>query len=116
MTRPAISIDHLLIGVVGGMQPDKLARSFRGDSDGMSARFLFSWPPEPAYQPLAHDIAELEPEIINALTRLVELKADGDATEFAPRTVSLSSLGIDRFEQFRQFVHAGKRALDGRST
>ena len=115
MTRPAISIDHLLIGVVGGMQPDKLARSFRGDSDGMSARFLFSWPPEPAYQPLAHDIAELEPEIINALTRLVDLKGEGDdASEFAPRIVSLSSVAIDRFEQFRQFVHAGKRALDGR--
>ena len=26
MSRPAISIDHLLVGVVGGMQPDKLAR------------------------------------------------------------------------------------------
>ena len=114
MSRPAISIDHLLVGVVGGMQPDKLARSFKGDLDGMTARVLFSWPPEPAYQPLAHDIAELEPEIVNALTRLVELKADGDATEFAPRTVSLSSLAIDRFEQFRQFVHAGKRGLDGR--
>jgi hypothetical protein len=118
MSRPAISIDHLLVGVVGGMQPDKLARSFKGDLDGMTARVLFSWPPEPAYQPLAHDIAELEPEIVNALTRLVELKADGDDAsdaEFAPRTVSLSSLAIDRFEQFRQFVHAGKRGLDAAS-
>ena len=115
MSRPAISIDHLLVGVVGGMQPDKLARSFKGDLDGMTARVLFSWPPEPAYQPLAHDIAELEPEIVNALTRLVDLKGEGDdASEFAPRIVSLSSMAIDRFEQFRQFVHAGKRALDGR--
>ena len=115
MSRPAISIDRLLVGVVGGMQPDKLARSFKGDLDGMTARVLFSWPPEPAYQPLAHDIAELEPEIVNALTRLVELKADGDdASEFAPRIVSLSSMAVDRFEQFRQFVHVGKRALDGR--
>jgi hypothetical protein len=115
MSRPAISIDHLLVGVVGGMQPDKLARSFGGDSDGMAARVLFSWPPEPAYQPLAHNIAELEPEIVNALTCLVDLKADGDdASEFVPRIVTLSSIAIDRFEQFRQFVHAGKRALDGR--
>jgi hypothetical protein len=28
--RPPISVSHLLIGVVGGLQPDKLARSFRG--------------------------------------------------------------------------------------
>ena len=115
MSRPAISIDHLLVGVVGGMQPDKLARSFKGDLDGMTARVLFSWPPEPAYQPLSNDVAEVEPEIVNALTRLVDLKGEGDdASEFAPRIVSLSSMAIDRFEQFRQFVHAGNRALDGR--
>ena len=112
MSRPAISIDHLLVGVVGGMQPDKLARSFDGDFDGMAARVLFSWPPEPAYQPLAHDVAELEPEIVNAITRLVDL--NGDASEFAPRTVALSSPALDQFEQFRQFVHTGRRALDGR--
>ena len=115
MSRPAISIDHLLVGVVGGMQPDKLARSFKGDLDGMTARVLFSWPPEPAYQPLSNDVAEVEPEIVNALTRLVDLKGEGDdSSEFAPRIVSLSSMAIDRFEEFRQFVHAGKRALDGR--
>jgi Protein of unknown function (DUF3987) len=128
MSRPAISIDHLLVGVVGGMQPDKLARSFKGDSDGMSSRFLFSWPPEPSYQPLANDIAEVEPEIVNAITRLVELasfhkKSEGvsgtlsefvQEVEFAPCTVALSPLAIERFEQFRQFVHAGKQGLDGR--
>jgi hypothetical protein len=130
MTRPAISIDRLLIGVVGGMQPDKLARSFKGDSDGMSARFLFSWPPEPTYQPLSNDVAEVEPEIVNAITRLVGLPSwherdDGVAqpgtpgdfmkeVDFAPRTVPLSIPAIERFEQFRQSVHTGKRALDGR--
>jgi Protein of unknown function (DUF3987) len=128
MSRPAVAIDRLLIGVVGGMQPDKLARSFKGDSDGMSARFLFSWPPEPTYQPLANDVAEVEPEIVNAITRLVELasfdkKSEGapgtlsefvQEVEFAPRTVRLSPLAVERFEQFRQFAHAGKQGLDGR--
>jgi hypothetical protein len=41
MGRPPISVDHLLVGVVGGLQPDKLARSFKGDLDGMYARVLF---------------------------------------------------------------------------
>jgi hypothetical protein len=94
----------------------------------MSSRFLFSWPPEPSYQPLANDIAEVEPEIVNAITRLVELasfhkKSEGvsgtlsefvQEVEFAPCTVALSPLAIERFEQFRQFVHAGKQGLDGR--
>jgi Protein of unknown function (DUF3987) len=35
MGRPPIVVDHLLVGVVGGLQPDKLARSFKGDHDGI---------------------------------------------------------------------------------
>src|ERR1700730_15058556 len=131
MSRPAISIDHLLVGVVGGMQPDKLARSFKGDLDGMTARVLFSWPPEPTYQPLSNDVAEVEPEIVNAITRLVGLpswheKDDGIAqpgtlgdfikgVDFGPRTVPLSTPAIERFEQFRQFAHRGKQGVDGRT-
>src|SRR5215472_1251928 len=37
MGRPPIVVDHLLIGIVGGMQPDKLARSFKGE-DTKTAR------------------------------------------------------------------------------
>lgn len=37
-----LAIDHLLIGVVGGMQPDKLVASFKGDHDGKYARVLFA--------------------------------------------------------------------------
>ena len=39
-------VDHLLIGIAGGMQPDKLVKSFEGDHDGMYARVLFTWPSE----------------------------------------------------------------------
>ena len=68
--RPPDIIPHLLIGVVGGLQPDKLARCFKGDEDGMYARFCFAWPEEPGYQPLTDDVQEAEPEIINALGRI----------------------------------------------
>jgi hypothetical protein len=30
----AVNLDHLLVGVIGGLQPDKLNRSFQGDHDG----------------------------------------------------------------------------------
>jgi hypothetical protein len=69
--RPPVVLDYLLVGVIGGFQPDKLARAFEGDDDGMYARFYFAWPEEPAHQPLSNEVTEIEPEIQNALTRIV---------------------------------------------
>src|SRR2546430_11318586 len=103
MGRPPLALDHLLVGLVGGLQPDKLARSFQGDLDGMYARFLFSWPAEPPYQPLTNDVAEVEPEIVNALTRIIDIPVDKDA--FAPRLIPLSPEALQAFEDFRQFQH-----------
>jgi hypothetical protein len=115
MGRPPIVVDHLLVGVVGGLQPDKLARSFKGDLDGMYARVLFAWPPEPGYRPLTNDVAEIEPEIVNALTRIAGLDGgQGKDGEFAPRAISLSPEATETFEQFLRFMHDGKRSLDGR--
>jgi hypothetical protein len=38
-----LHVDHLLVGVLGGFQPDKLVKAFAGDDDGMYARFIFAW-------------------------------------------------------------------------
>jgi hypothetical protein len=113
MGRPPVAIDHLLVGITGGLQPDKLARSFEGDADGMYARVCFAWPPEPSYRPLSNDVAEIESDLVNALTRILDLPAESD-TGFASRKVPLSSDAVTTFEQFRQFLHDGKAALDGR--
>ena len=79
MGRPPITVDHLLVGVVGGLQPDKLSRSFIADQDGMYARICFAWPSEAPYRPLTDDTSEIEPEVINALLRLIKLPCEGDA-------------------------------------
>ena len=42
--RPPVVLDHLLVGITGGFQPDKLVRCFSGDEDGMYARVLLGWP------------------------------------------------------------------------
>jgi Protein of unknown function (DUF3987) len=39
-----IKVPHLSIGVLGGIQPDKLAKVIGGAEDGFAARFLFVWP------------------------------------------------------------------------
>ena len=111
MGRPPITVEHLLIGVVGGLQPNKLSRSFIGDQDGMYARICFSWPSEPPYRPLTDDAAEIEPEVVNALLRLIKLPCEGGVFG---KTVPLSAAARDRFEQLRQFLHARHNALDGR--
>jgi Protein of unknown function (DUF3987) len=40
-----IVVPHLLWGICGGIQPDRVASQLlRGDDDGLAARFLFAWP------------------------------------------------------------------------
>src|SRR5215468_10212729 len=111
--RPPVVLDYLLVGVIGSFQPDKLARAFEGDDDGMYARFYFAWPEEPAHQPLSNEVSEIEPEIQNALTRIVNLPTGEDGT-FAPRTVDLSPEGLSVFEVYRAFLAQLKPDLDGR--
>jgi hypothetical protein len=111
--RPPVVLDYLLVGVVGGLQPDKVARAFEGDEDGMYARFYFSWPEEPAHRALSDEVGEIEPEIQNALTRIVDLPT-GDDGVFAPRTVDLSAEGLSAFETFRALLAQAKADLDGR--
>jgi hypothetical protein len=57
----SFTVNNLLVGIIGGFQPDKLARAFAGDEDGMYSRFLFGWPATPPYAPLNDDIEEVDP-------------------------------------------------------
>jgi Protein of unknown function (DUF3987) len=111
--RPPVVVDYLLVGIAGGFQPDKLARAFEGDDDGMYARFCFAWPEEPTHMPLSNEVTEIEPDIQNALMRIVNLPADEDGA-FAPRTVDLSAEALFAFETFRTFLAQAKTELDGR--
>ena len=113
MGRPAVLLENLLVGITGGLQPDKVARSFERDADGMYARICFAWPQEPSYQPLTNNIAEIEPDTVNALCRLIDLDT-GDAGTFPARNVPLSNAALAAFERFRQLLHESKSALDGR--
>ena len=108
-----LQIEHLLIGVVGGLQPDKLATAFEGPADGMYARLLFSWPSEPGYRPLNDEALEIDPDILNALSRLNDLAELADG-RLVKHWLGLSEGARLEFEQFRQFVHLEREAVDGR--
>jgi Protein of unknown function (DUF3987) len=109
----SIVIDHLLVGVIGSFQPDKLARAFGGDEDGMYGRFLFAWPSAPDYRPLSNEAAEVEPELQNALTALIRLPAEDAEGMFAPQAVWLSDDSIAVFEEFRKWIDQAKAGFDG---
>jgi hypothetical protein len=111
--RPPVVLDYLLVGITGGFQPDKLARAFEGDDDGMYARFCFAWPEEPGHMPLSNEVTEIEPEIQNMLTRIVDLPASEEGV-FAPKAVDLSAEAVSAFETFRTFLAQAKTELDGR--
>ena len=109
----SIAIDHLLVGVIGAFQPDKLARAFGGDEDGMYGRFLYAWPSAPDYRPLSNEAAEVEPELQNALTALIRLPAENAEGIFVPQAVWLSDDAIAVFEEFRKWVDKAKAGFDG---
>jgi hypothetical protein len=110
----SIVVEHLLVGVVGSFQPDKLARAFTGDEDGMYGRFLYAWPLAPEYRPLTNEAAEVEPELQSALTALIRLPSEDEDGIFAPQAIWLSEDAIAEFEVFRRWADKEKRGLDGR--
>ncbi|XIA62194.1 DUF3987 domain-containing protein [Bradyrhizobium sp. TZ2] len=110
----SFTVDNLLVGVIGGFQPDKLSRAFAGDEDGMYGRFMFCWPAVPDYFPLTDSILEVDPAFQSLLTRLIRLPAEDENGKFAPRTIPLSAGAREEFEHYRQFVAHAKRSLEGR--
>jgi hypothetical protein len=109
----SLSIDHLLIGMVGGMQPDKLARSFEGDHDGQYARILFSWPEEPGWKGISNEAAEIDDEICNILLRADAL-AEFEDDRLVPYSLQLDDAAADTFATFAHFAHQEKKAVEGR--
>lgn len=112
VTSDPITIKNLLVGVVGGLQPDKLDECFAGAADGMYARFLFAWPPRAPLRPLNDDISEVDEDIVEILRRLLQLeKPKGLLRDRIP----LSDAARATFEELRKTVYDGSEALDGRA-
>jgi hypothetical protein len=112
--KRSFTVPNLLVGLIGGLQPDRLAKVFAGDEDGMYARFLYGWPAPPHYSRLSDEVSEVEPEFQALLTKLIRLPDEDVNAKFAPRVIPLSCGARDKFEGYRKFVDDLKRALDGR--
>src|ERR671911_191594 len=80
-----IRADALAVGILGGIQPDRLASLvLAGDDDGLAARLLYVWPE--TQPPRRHDRGCDEAAALNALRRLITLAAGADGPVVLPFT------------------------------
>jgi hypothetical protein len=110
-TLPPIEVPNLLVGIVGGMQPDKLADCFKGAADGMYARFLYAWPRPAPYRPMSADAAEIDDDLANALDALAKL----DDLKPPSNRVGLSKQAREVFEEVRRLVYGDRELYEGRA-
>jgi hypothetical protein len=101
-SRKPLCIRHLSIGVIGGIQPDKLADVIDGPDDGLTSRFLWVFPDALPRFKLAREAAD-DSAAQDALERLSNLSMGSDAHgNPEPVIVRLSRSAEDVLEQFGQ--------------
>lgn len=113
MGREPLTIDRLSIGVLGGIQPDRLkSLLFKSDDDGLLARFLPIWPePAPLRRPQAWaDEALME----TALSRLLTLDLVTDETGDArPWFISFTADACTLMDGLRAAVRRWEAQAEG---
>lgn len=113
LSREPIDIDRLTVGVVGGIQPDKLASLLiRADDDGALARLLPIWPDSaPIRKPEKDvDVALIE----GVFERLHGLQGGNDeAGNPRPWFVSFAEDAQEGLEDFRRWARDEEMNADG---
>lgn len=95
-----LRIRHLSIGVLGGVQPDKLEMILNGPDDGLASRLLWAWPDTQPEFTLARGVQDDGPMQF-AFARLADLIQDVD--EFGhrePVKLQLTTEAEDQLEAF----------------
>ncbi|WGF90085.1 DUF3987 domain-containing protein [Marinivivus vitaminiproducens] len=96
-------IPRLSIGIIGGIQPDRLSTLLlTGDDDGLASRFIFVWPePAPLVRPTRF---RNDGPLTEALYRLRQLhRIDSpDGGEARPVLMPLSASAVDVLQDFRE--------------
>jgi hypothetical protein len=114
VSRDGGYVKRVMIGITGGIQPDKVVAAFgRDDGGAMYARMLFGWPERAEYRPMPRDGFADDPFLINILARFNNLVAEDQEENFRPVNVPLSTGALDLFEAFRERVINQADMYDG---
>ena len=108
-----LRVRHLSVGVLGGVQPDKLSAIIDGSDDGLASRILWVWPETTPLFSIAREIGtDLHAQ--NAFARLTELRMGSD--QFgnpAPIQVRLSADAEKALEEFGREMDVRSREASG---
>lgn len=113
MGRDPVHIDRLSIGVVGGIQPDRLkSLLLKSDDDGLLARFVPIWPhPAPIKRP--REFSE-NGFFERALFKLLSLEMIPEETEAArPWLIPFSEEAKNALDEFRKLVRSWEAGSEG---
>ena len=113
MGREPLTIDRLTIGVMGGIQPDRLkSLLFKSDDDGLLARFLPIWPnPAPLNRPKAWADEALIDRVIGRLLSL-DMVSDEERVS-SPCFIPFTEEARNLMDEFRQSVRDWEVDSDG---
>ena len=108
-----LKIDHLSVSVLGGIQPDKLSMVTTGPDDGLTSRFLWSWPDQVVDFHLAR-FASDHGAAKRAFERLLNLRTSvNDAGKPQPMPVKLSPAAENCLEEFAREMNVLARDAHG---
>jgi hypothetical protein len=109
-----LKVPFLSISVVGGIQPDKLAKLLmNGDDDGLASRILMSWPePVPPKRPTR---APDDFSALQAMRKMHRLAMGSDANgKPEPISVRLEDRAADLLDKWRQEIADHEKWASGR--
>lgn len=111
-TTEPLSIRHLSIGILGGIQPDKVSGVLNGPDDGLVARFLWSWPDALPRFDLARELPH-DTAAHHAFERLSALGMSSDPFgNPEPTILKLEPKAEDVLEAFaREMADHGREAV-----
>lgn len=94
-----VRVSHFSVGILGGIQPDRLIDMLQSADDGLQARFIPFWP-ENAERPFSRGVSD-QGEASGALAALSELsmKKDKDGNR-APHVMPFSEDALDYFQKW----------------
>lgn len=113
MGRDPVYVDRLSVGVLGGIQPDRLrSLLMKTDDDGLLARFFPVWPnPAPVKRP---DLSYNESFMENVIHRLLTLSMHRDESgTVRPRVIQFSEDSRDLLDGFREAVRGWESSAEG---
>lgn len=113
MGREPVHINHLSVGVLGGIQPDRLrSLLFKSDDDGLLARFIPIWPnPAPITRPSAGpDDGFLSQALERLLALQMPMDEDGNPR---PWHVPFTPEAADLFQPYRETVREWETGTEG---